>query len=119
MSESAEEHKSKNLKQNVQKKKQRRTKVRQKYKLDLVVFQSAVKLLHCTGTGKWSTSAGVISLTDKELYALHGVSQGAGPHREKGTDLHKWPHNCQQLAWSGLAVLKPLWVQIQISCVYQ
>lgn len=92
-------------------------KVRQKYKLNPVVFQRAVKLLHCTGTGK--CSAGVISVTDKELYAQRGVRRGVGLHRERGTCLHNWPCNCQQLVWSRLAALKPLWVQILISCVYQ
>lgn len=94
-------------------------KVSQKYKLNHVVFQRAVKLLHCKGTGKWSAFVGVISVSDKELYAQCGVRQGAEPHRERGTHLHNWPCNCQQLAWSGLAELKPLWVQIQISCLQQ
>lgn len=78
-------------------------------------FPVGCKLLHCTETEKRSAPAGVISVTDKELYAQCGVSRGTRPHRERGTHLHNWPRNCQQLAWSGLRVLKPLCVQIQIS----
>lgn len=47
------------------------------------------------------------------------VRRRAGLHGERRTRLHNWPRICQQLAWSGPAALKPLWVQIQSSCVYQ
>lgn len=35
--------------------------------------QSGLKLPFCTRTRKWSVPAGVISVTDKELYVQHGV----------------------------------------------
>lgn len=63
--------------------------IRQKHKFSPVIFQWAETLFHCTGTGKWS--AGVISVTSKEVYAQHGVSRGARAHRERGTCLCNWP----------------------------
>ena len=97
--ESAEEDKSKNLlQQNVRR--------GAKSTSEPCCFPASCK---STGTGKRSASAGVISVTDKELYAQRGVRRRAGLHRERGTRLHNWPRNCQQLAWSELAALKPLW----------
>lgn len=76
-------------------------KVRQRNKLNPVVFQRAVKLLHRTGTGKWSASAGVISVTDKELCAQRGVRRGAGLHREReGHTYITGPVNAN--SWLGL-----------------